>query len=241
MAKANTPQNTMLTTDKPESSTRELVWLVFLMIITYPFYYLIRSLRYLTQDISDSNKRHFILAGLMAVSIFVLFIALGVIVAEISRISDITDYASLVAAPYNMDGRPVAAQGGTYGLLPIEVDKFVRDSAFEIREEILTRLDTPINASILALYTASQSEQVKVTVAEVGSEDRAVSALRALRNYADAEGSLGNFSIGLSNVSYLYYRIQHLNTLAWTHGAWIYIVSSDSMADVNDFVEHFPY
>ncbi len=133
--------------------------------------------------------------------------------------------------------------GGTYGLLPAQVGDFERDLSTNISEQAWNNLSNlPIKHSIASQYRNPAGEVVKVEAAETLSVPDATSAISTLRGQVTRrEGDVGNFAIGLSEVSYLYYHQGESSALAWSHGVWMYVVSSWSLDSVNEFVADFPY
>ncbi|MBN1286246.1 MAG: hypothetical protein JXB47_12680 [Anaerolineae bacterium] len=234
-------ESTMLVVGEPQASNWEIAWLVMLMLIAYPVYYVARASRVVGKEVAYTEKKKLAFLVLMAGAVFVLVFTVSVLVGGLVRSLNATDYMSAIAAPYNLDSRLVASPGSTYGLLPMNVGDFVRDVSTDAQSKVLAKLGVASNGSIASTYTLATGEAASVSAEEMVSENEALFVMRKLREYASKKGSVGNFAIGLGDVSYIYYRVGTVNSLSWTHGPWLYTVSGTSMAIVNQFVQDFPY
>lgn len=239
--KTTSANQMLVASEGPQASNWELALLVTLMILAYPTYYIVRGSRYVGKEFRHAEKKKLVFMALTSVAVFILVFAASVLIGGIARALQTADYTDIVAPPLELEDRPVAASGSTYGLLPVSVGEFSRDVASDTAGEVLQRLGIASKDTISTEYRLPSGESVTVNAEEMLSPDEASFVMRKLREYASMKGSVGNFSVGLGDVSYMYYRIGNVNSLSWTHGPWLYTVSGASLRIVNKFTEIFPY
>lgn len=216
--------------------------LVGALLLWYFVFYVFGAFWFMGRKLTQMERRKAVVVVVMIVAAVFLF-SLSIIVGRIGEVlkGQNINYDEIMAAPFNLAKRPVAASGGTYGLLPPNVGDFSQNLMTKAETTLLGTLNISNDMSIASLYALPTGEMVEVQAVDVGSHNQAVGALRKLQDYADLYGRLGNFAFGLGEVSYIYYRIEDVYAMAWAHGPWVYIVSGASFADVNRFVENFPY
>ncbi|MBZ0297838.1 MAG: hypothetical protein K8L99_35110 [Anaerolineae bacterium] len=90
-------------------------------------------------------------------------------------------------------------------------------------------------------YQKEDGTTLSMTAAAFDDHDTATETLKALHNYAERQGTIGNFTLGVVDVDYFFSRIQRQNTFGWTHGDWVFVVTANNFDKINTFMQVFPY
>jgi hypothetical protein len=225
-----------------QPSTTTLLIGITTFLVAFPVFYMRWYLNLAREDASKGDKRKLVFSVLLFFAAILWFFAVGLLIGGVAYALDAVDYAKVAAAPFGLDSRPTAAPGGTYGLLPDVVGDFSRDAQTNAFDPIVQQITLPIDENITNFYYAASGGQVAITAIDIaGGQHEATRALRSIRDYASARGNLGNFVIGMNDASYIYYSVGDFDSLAWSHGEWLYIATANDLDMVNAFVSAFPY
>ncbi|HLV35155.1 MAG TPA: hypothetical protein VKY59_08590 [Spirillospora sp.] len=80
-----------------------------------------------------------------------------------------------------------------------------------------------------------------VVVAEYPDHDTATRAVKQVFQYARTIGSTGNFSLGPIEYDYAFSHADSLYTFTWSHENWVYSITTDNFAELENLVKVFPY
>lgn len=192
-----------------------------------------------TSEAHSGERRKMTRLLAILVVLWVVSCIAGLVIGAAIRSARAPEPLTAFAPPHDLAARPLPASETAQDLLQETFGGFARESASPDRT--LSVLDLAAVSTASARYAQSAEGVVDVTAARMASAEDATFALRTLKDAASENGSLGNFALGLGEVSYVTYRIGEASALAWAHGGWVFVVSGSQIADVDAFVKTFPY
>lgn len=156
-----------------------------------------------------------------------------------------------LAAPYQLDARPIAELDttvgsllqGSYGEFVIagsEVNSLVGRCLQSASETGCTLTYAPLYVET-AQYT-NTSGSVSLIAAQYAAGIEASEVNYDLYRFARSSGRIGNFAfLPDLPVNYFYSSTREGYTFTWSHGQWIYSVSSANLETLSQFVSTFAY
>lgn len=176
---------------------------------------------------------------------------------------DVPVLQEAIIAPYGVDGRALPpADYEPWQLLPETLGDFPRSP------DVISATNTssPTNQCLLGLGYASDvldpptctrsygmvgtasarylsgRMKVDVAIARFSNPQKAHGTMIELLTHARKYGRLGNFSVaGITETDYFFSNVRGWRSFTWSHGLWVFSISTVKMEVLDQAVEAFPY
>ncbi len=117
------------------------------------------------------------------------------------------------------------------GCLAASTNTAVEASCVGLRSQYLTFAD----------FQTHDSSRMNITAAQFASDAEAKQVMKALSRYAGSVGRVGNYALGVTTVDYFNSTVGGYHSFTWSHGVWVYTLSSPSLPLLEGGIKAFPY
>jgi len=116
------------------------------------------------------------------------------------------------------------------------------DGSAAMREALAAELTAEIEEEGLELDLNAGTADVRIMAVNYLTEGDAYDAIYTLFDHSRRIGRIGNYVlVDTQPVNYYYAYSRGRAAFVWSHGTWVFWVSADTLASVEDVVKGFPY
>jgi hypothetical protein len=90
-------------------------------------------------------------------------------------------------------------------------------------------------------FQSKDGSRVNVIAAQFASDAEATQVMKALSRYAGSVGRVGNYALGVGTVDYFNSATVDHHIFTWSHGMWVYTMTSKSLSLLESTIKSFPY